>query len=1051
MNLKQKHAKNSFQQNTEVTNTKTVSPVNTDGKTAVQQTTLRTDITKELHQLNINKADIIPMLKKDLLASCEQIAQQFELILPSVLTIAEQRFISMENVPVWYDRDQTLLFSNTMYGFHSNRSQTTDNVKKINKKFSGFTFRIPNKREVLKAFSINIKNPVANKGTNYIDFKGGSYDSILYDDEDYTDYLVVDRNGSGDLISTYSAENTLLILVADLINDGPKKLTSVESFKLWLENCLIPKGLTTEEKNIYEFFAVHYDILNRYIKLNAAGVLQFDFKAMYNDVLAQRFTEELVFNGQTVNFNFEKLYNDIIQNKVSINDFNYFKDNLLECDFKRANLSPYTENRIEDLNLGHWELFEQDSSADTVKINVPKGEHFIARPPQMDVVKNGVCGIDFGTKSTVVACFENESRLLRIGEGDYTKVPELKDYENPTVIELRDLTSFLEKYKARIGRPFTEWEQITVSHQAAAAITKENDNAGYYSVFSELKQWAIDKNRRLMLCDKQGKSLEIKPYLELQDNDLDPIELYAYYLGLYINNMNNGIYLHYVLSFPVNYELAVRTKLLKSFERGLKKALPPALLKDESVMKNFKIYAGASEPAAYAISALQEFKLQPKKPGEKICYGVFDFGGGTTDFDFGIEEIPEDERSKYTITQFGSGGDVYLGGENILLLLAYEVYKDNIAAMRKEQIPFVLPPKGERFSGSERLIYDRGRGSQQAYLNSRRLAEALRDIWERKGEYKEKYTSGSYAQKFLTNDDRVIEVMLKINLDKLEDIIKTQIENGVVNFFTTFKNTFKDKTLSLPVHIFLAGNSSKSPVVKELFEKYIISEEEKLKQNILKSSGESKKTDKCFVLHLPLGMEDNNKVDAAKENANTDNARPNRLSTVVAMQKDKEKQLASLDLDKIHTGKTGVVFGLLRSRKGARDVKIINRNNDVNNEVRFRYLLGKSDRENMFKAVIGWGVGYNVWAEFTFADEEDFELYYTSEPKGVKPGQLDAAKAKRLVCSIDSSDVSEDGKIFIRKIAPDKIQYTVANTAEDLNKFDEKTWQHTLYTVAFDE
>lgn len=1044
MNLKQKNAKNNNQQNTGNTSAKAVSTVNVADKTAVQQTTLRTDITKELHKLNINKADITAMLKKDLLNSCEQIAQQFELIFPTVLTIAEERFVSMENVPVWYDRDQTLLFSNKMYGFNQNSDNIKESVENIDKNLDGFIFRTPTKNEVFNAFSKDIENPVAAKNCEFINFENTSYYRILFDENSY-----VRRDGGYDY-PYWSPANTLIVLVADLINDGPKNSSGVKSFEIWLQNNLMPKGLTTEEEKIYKFFAGNFEILSKYIRLNSVSVPQYDFKAMYDDVLNKRFTEELIFDDKIVSFNFEKLYNDIVQNKVPISDFNYFKDNLLECDFKRANLSPYTENRIEDLNLGHWELFEQPD-ADTVKINVPEGEHFIARPPQMDVVKNGVCGIDFGTKSTVVACFENESRLLRIGEGDYTKVPELKDYENPTVIELRDLSSFLEKYKARIGRPFTEWEQITVSHQAAAAITKEDDNAGYYSVFSELKQWAIDKNRRLMLCDKHGKSLEIKPYLELQDNDLDPIELYAYYLGLYINNMNNGIYLHYVLSFPVNYELAVRTKLLKSFERGLKKALPPALLKDESVMKNFKIYAGASEPAAYAISALQEFKLQPKKPDEKICYGVFDFGGGTTDFDFGIEEIPEDERSKYTITQFGSGGDVYLGGENILLLLAYEVYKDNIAAMRKEQITFVLPPKGERFSGSERLIYDRGRGSQQAYLNSRRLAEALRDIWERRGEYKEKYTSGSYAQKFLTNDDRVIEVMLKINVDKLEDIIKTQIENGVVNFFTTFKNTFKDKTLSLPVHIFLAGNSSKSPVVKELFEQYIALVEKEIQKNILKSSGESKKTDKCFVLHLPLGMEDNNKVDAAKENTNTDNARPNRLSTVAAMQKDKEKQLASLDLDKIHTGKTGVVFGLLRSRKGARDVKIINRNNDVNNEVRFRYLLGKSDRENMFKAVIGWGVGYNVWAEFTFADEEDFELYYTSEPKGVKPGQLDAAKAKRLVCSIDSSDVSEDGKIFIRKIAPDKIQYTVANTAEDLDKFDEKTWQHTLYTVAFEE
>lgn len=42
----------------------------------------------------------------------------------------------------------------------------------------------------------------------------------------------------------------------------------------------------------------------------------------------------------------------------------------------------------------------------------------------------------------------------------------------------------------------------------------------------------------------------------------DPIEIYAYYIGLYINNMfdSNGIYLNYILSFPVTYEKAIRDK-----------------------------------------------------------------------------------------------------------------------------------------------------------------------------------------------------------------------------------------------------------------------------------------------------------------------------------------------------------------------------------------------------------------------------------------------------------------------------------------------------------
>ena len=82
------------------------------------------------------------------------------------------------------------------------------------------------------------------------------------------------------------------------------------------------------------------------------------------------------------------------------------------------------------------------------------------------------------------------------------------------------------------------------------------------------------------------------------------MELYCYYLGLYINNYNNGIYLHYTLSFPVNYGVKIQEKLLNSFERGLKKSLPPTILSVSYIIYVFVIYSGSSEASAYAISAL---------------------------------------------------------------------------------------------------------------------------------------------------------------------------------------------------------------------------------------------------------------------------------------------------------------------------------------------------------------------------------------------------------------------------------------------------------------
>ena len=262
---------------------------------------------------------------------------------------------------------------------------------------------------------------------------------------------------------------------------------------------------------------------------------------------------------------------------------------------------------------------------------------------------------------------------MRIGTGDYTQAPRKEDYENPTTVYFSNIKNFLKNYAQQSGRPYTKWEDLMVSHQAAEHLYDNIDNSTtYYATFSELKQWANDKKRHQVLQDESGKEIELIPYLTIQNRAryIDPIELYAYYLGLYINNMTNGIYLSYILSFPVNYGKDVQEKLLESFKIGLQKSLPPSILEDEELMETFEVYAGASEPAAYAISALEQYKLEPQSEDEEVSYAVFDFGGGTTDFDFGIERKPANQRRKFEIEQFGKGGDPYLGGENVLQLLA---------------------------------------------------------------------------------------------------------------------------------------------------------------------------------------------------------------------------------------------------------------------------------------------------------------------------------------------------------------------------------------------
>lgn len=791
-------------------------------------------------------------------------------------------------------------------------------------------------------------------------------------------------------------------------------LSLVRTLHAWLQYILIFLDPILARAFVWEL--EEYQKIDSYLDWDN----QDDYVSFRKDAFAQA-----VRNGefnQTVfqhRFDLAGIIEDCRQGTMQDTSFlSFLREGLLDCDYRRANLEPYADSVLSDINIGHWELFEAPKE-NAVPVVPSSDQVWTARPPQLDVVASGTCAIDFGTKSTVVVCRNQEARLLRVGTGDYTKAAKKEDYENPTVIELRDLTGFEQAYQQRPGRPFTTWEEITVSHQAESALLQEDiDSSVYYAVFRELKQWAHEKDRRLLLKDRKGVVWKLDPYLTLADDAFDPIEIYAYYLGLYINNMRHGIYLDYILSFPVNYDLAVRKKLLQSFERGLKKSLPPAILADEGLMKKFRVYAGASEPAAYAAAALKAYGLEPKEAGDMTAYGVFDFGGGTTDFDFGIEKLSANpRRCKFELHQFGRGGDPYLGGENILNHLAFEVYCANLDTMRKESIPIALPHGCTAPAGTETLILADREATQISFMNRKSLAEALRPLWEGKSESAENLKDNQLNLSLFVDTSRTEKeanqnrktVNLTIDTGHLKDVIRSLISRGVTNFFQAWQEAFKDRE-EMPdhIHIFLAGNSCRSPVVEELFDEQI-----KAKEADISAHSDGKQAEGLFILHLPLGMEE------GEENPNE-------------------------ELDRKLTGKTGVAFGLLRSRKGGKDVKIINANVDASGEALFPYFLGNIDIEGHFHVRIGKQVPYQSWAAFCYADEEDFEIYYTSEPQAIE-NQMPPEAVKHVDCRIEADDVSDadDTMIYIRKVKPDTIEYAVG-TEEDFSQKDVVEQKHII-------
>ena len=587
-------------------------------------------------------------------------------------------------------------------------------------------------------------------------------------------------------------------------------------FQNALKYDLMPEGLSADSKELFKLM-VQYQEKNL---LTWNG----DEIAGFSDEFYRLLRKNEIEDFKDVLFKKESIENALKSGTaVALSGEGYkdFVELFTNSDTVRANITPYETARLTDVNSGHWELWNREPEENEVKINLENT--FYGRNPLADVRRDGIVGIDFGTKSTVVT-YQNGSDTtvpMRIGGGDYSKDISANDYENPTVMEFINLSRFLERYNEKAGRPRTEWADMTISHTASELLNSPESAENYYAWFSDLKQWASDKNRKMTLKDKNGLEKEMPPFIDISSDELNPIELYAYMLGLFINNMYNGIYINYIMSFPVTYERKIRMKISESFEKGLKKSLPEEVLQNKEIMQEFRVMEGASEPAAYAVCALQEYGFDPQED-EKVLYGVFDFGGGTTDFDYGIwQRASRKQQRRYdnVIRHFGAGGDRYLGGENMLELLSYHVFRKNEKLLRENKVQFTKPAECEAFAGSEILIGE----TQQAKFNMRQLSKELRPLWEG-----QEYEKTSVMLNLRDTDGESQSLELSVDTAELYDIIRKRIDRGVDNFFEAMRTALSADSVKEEIvgkvdkiQIFLAGNSSKSEMVRESFDEYI--------------------------------------------------------------------------------------------------------------------------------------------------------------------------------------------------------------------------------------
>ena len=466
----------------------------------------------------------------------------------------------------------------------------------------------------------------------------------------------------------------------------------------------------------------------------------------------------------------------------------------------------------------------------------------------------------------------------------------------------------------------------------------------------------------------------------------------------------------------------------RSFEAGLKKSLPPSLLKNNALMSKFSVKLWESEPTAYAVTALKEYGFHPEE-NETYYYAVFDCGAEKTGFDFGLIQESENDRYDYTIRHFGESFDRILGGENLLRLLAFNVFKRNRDVLlnfkgdgdRATKITFTWAVEKDDFAGSDELISD----SQEAYMNMYALMEKLRPFWEDPdSDVVKEIINCGYVELDLLDESGSLNrgVHLNITADFENDVdfwlfklLDQRIEVGIKNFFIAMQFAFENmenveenQIQSLDklkeISIFLAGNSSRSKRINTIFERY--AGKEKLALPLLGLV--DKNVDLSFKLYPALG------TDAAFE-----------LLTELHEEDPEYVQMPSKGSPEDPTAKTGVAYGLLHCREGGL-YHIIHLASPEKN-LSFQFYVGRN-KKNRFKVVIDRNSELGKWYDFIDAGG-NFDIIYTDIPEAAL-GNIPVQKAKCIPIHLPNPD--HDARIFIRAVQPRSIEYTIAKNIADL-------------------
>lgn len=445
--------------------------------------------------------------------------------------------------------------------------------------------------------------------------------------------------------------------------------------------------------------------------------------------------------------------------------------------------------------------------------------------------------IDFGTSSSCVAVRDGkEISLLTLSNKEESD--DNNQFENPTNVMI-----------FRWEELYNQWKNDNNSLPYLLKGTREQEkdrekaiefDIGY--TVKDVLQDAQTAELNSVLTQiklipynlQKGEQIELNPFIkknisvvklvsspEEQDIEhFDPIAFYGYLLGRAINRPSEGkIYTKFDVTYPVKFNTEVREKARKSLEYGLKRSLPLPLRgavdkKGRSIVSVNMKYA---EPVAYIGSVCGKY-LKIESDNRPQLFAVYDFGGGTLDYSFGMFRPTED--GEYAIDIYSVDGDETIGGESLISLISFWIYtsESNKQEMINNSIPFELLRNEKRPDDFPDKLMSK---SGLAKSNLRKLNETFsRLLFENR-------VTGNIANEeveLFDENGQSITINIAVDYDYLKDKLDQILQKTIDNFYCAMKNTlqFNQSTIAKygnftleDFNIFKAGNSSKNIIVEQ--------------------------------------------------------------------------------------------------------------------------------------------------------------------------------------------------------------------------------------------